>query len=328
VTIPKSVLQHLARLRRGLNPLHVARNASDGSELKSFGVYLGPFDYPATPAQSRLLSQWDIVALNPLASGVTDALSACAYTSPRVLGRLEVRSLMESERGSNAEQIIRSIRILDETITNFFLNGASRESPFTAVLLADFADHFSPPVLNELVGYINALGYEVWLELSHPDYLPDAQCREINMRSIGGIIYRNGTIRTDGNQQDFHQMSAMRTTMRAVAAQRVVHGPPMMLWETVDEDCEHQYAVTQRSFNWCRYNSALCWIGSASALNDAEVAAVRTISEKPLGALMWMKNDSNMDAHNIWRHNDKVRSSSQRNLLNKLIILLDRHHKR
>jgi hypothetical protein len=266
--------------------------------------------------------------LNPLASGVTEALSASAYTSPQVLGRLDVRSLMESERGSNAEQIIRSIRILDETITNFFLKGTTRESPFTAVLLADFADHFSPPVLNELVGYINALGYEVWLELSCPGYIPDAQCREINMKFIGGIIYRNGTIRTDGNQQDFHQMGAMRTAMRAVAAQRITHGPPMILWETIDDDCEHQYAVIQRSFNWCRYNSALCWIGSASALNDAEAAALRTVSEKPLGALMWMKNDSNMHAHNVWRNNDKVRSSSQRNLRNKLIILLGCHHSR
>jgi hypothetical protein len=309
VIIPKSVAQHIVRLKRGASSLAIAHHPSKDTELKSFGVYLGAFDFPATPSQSRLLSQWDVVVLNPLASGVINALSSCAYASPNILGRLDVHSLMESERGSNAEQIIRSIRILNETISTFFLHNG--ESPFTAVLLAKFADHFSPPVLNELVGYINALGYEVWLELSHPDYLPDIQCREINMKAIGGVVYRNGTIRTDGSQQDFHQMTAMRTVMRAIAAQRVAHGPPMVLWETVDDDYEHQYAVTQRSFNWCRYNSSLCWIGSASALCNAEAAAVRTVSEKPLGALMWMKNDNNMNAHNIWRNNDQVITCNQ-----------------
>jgi hypothetical protein len=219
---------------------------------------------------------------------------------------------MESERGTNEEQIIRSIRILDETITNFFRTGNAMESPFTAILLTNFAGHFSAPVLNELVSYINALGFAVWLEMAPPEYLSNAQCRAIKMKAIGGIVYRNGTIRTDGDQQNFHQMTTMRTAMRAVAAQRVPAGPPMMLWETIDDGREHQYAVTQRSFNWCRYNSALCWIGSASALTDAEVAAVRTVSEKPLGALMWMKSDKNMKAHNTWRANDKVHLASRR----------------
>ncbi|KAL5119598.1 hypothetical protein ACEQ8H_002444 [Pleosporales sp. CAS-2024a] len=304
VTIPKSVAQHLERLRQSASPLSVARNPSEKVESKSFGVYLGPFNTPATPAQSRLLSQWDVVILSPIAGGVTNAVATCASPSRNVLGRLDVCSLMESERGSNAAQIIRSIRILDETITNFFLNGG--ESPFTAVLLANFADHFSPPVLNELVGYINALGFEVWLEMSYPDYLPDATCRAINMKAIGGIVYRNATIKTDGNQQDYHQMEGLRIAMRGVAAQRVPHGPPMMLWETVNDEYEHQYAVTQRSFNWCRFNSALCWIGHASALYDADAAAIHTINEKPLGALMWMKNDTNMNAHNVWRNNDKI----------------------
>ena len=306
MTIPKSVTRHIARLSRGANRLTVTRTTS--IDAKSFGVYLGGFNYPATPAQARLLSQWDIVVLDPLASGVTDALSACAYASPQVLGRLDVQSLVGSERSSNDNEVIRAIRILDETITKFLVNGSTMDSPFTAVLLANFVGHFSPPVLNELLSYINSFGLAVWLEMSPPEYLSHAQCREINMRAIGGIVYRNGTIRTDGDQQNFHQMTAMRTAMRAIAAQRVPHGPPMMLWETIDDGLSHEYAVVQRSFNWCRYNSALCWIGSASAVTDAETAAVETISEKPLGALMWMKNDKNMAAHNLWRANDKVRS--------------------
>jgi hypothetical protein len=306
VTISRAVAQHISQLRSGVKPLTVARTTSE--ESKSFGVYLGSFAYPATPAQARLLSQWDVVVLDPLASGVKDALSSAAYVSPQVVGRLDIRSLTQSERASNDEQIIRSIRKLQETIATSFTGSDNTGSPFTAILLANFVDHFTPAILNELVGYINSLGLSVMLEisLSGPGYLTDSQCRNINMKAINGVIYKNGTIRPDGDQQNFHQMDPMRVAMRAIAAQRVAPAIPMMLWETIDDGVEHQYAITQRCFNWCRFNSALCWVGSASALVDAETAQYYTVSEKPLGALMWMKNARNMNSHNVWRENDKI----------------------
>ncbi|KAF2126988.1 glycosyltransferase family 4 protein [Dothidotthia symphoricarpi CBS 119687] len=311
VTVPKPVARYLARLRSSAKPLTVAKISSE--ELKSFGVYLGSFSTPATPAQTRLLSQWDVVVLNPLEAGVANAVSSCAYTSPHVLGRVDIDSLLKSEQGSGSQDTIRSIRTLDETITMHFRNGGGNESPFTAVLLANFSDHFSAPVLNQLVSYINALGLNVWLELAPPAYLSDAQCRAINMKAIRGVVYRNGTIRPDGDWQNFHHMEAMRTAMRAVAAQRVVGGPPMVLWETIDDGVKHQYAVVQRTFNWCRYTSALCWIGSRSALFNAEAASSETINDKPLGSMMWMKDDKNMKAHNIWCANDKISSEHRAN---------------
>jgi hypothetical protein len=84
----------------------------------------------------------------------------------------------------------------------------------------------------------------------------------------------------------------------------------MMMWETVDEFSELQYAVVQRSFNWCRFNSAPVWVGSEAALNDADSAAALTVAEKPLGALMWMKDELNMKAHDIWRTNDQISQTS------------------
>lgn len=245
--------------------------------------------------------------MDPLAPGVSNAISACAHTSPHVLGRIDIASLMKSEQGSGSQDILKSIRVLDETITMHFRNGGGSESPFTAVLLANFSDHYSAGVLNELVSYINELGLAAWIELSPPAYLSYDELRAINMKSIRGVIYRNGTIRTDGEWQNFHQMEPMRTAMRAVAAQRVPSGPPMMLWETIDDGVPHQYAVVQRTFNWCRFTSALCWIGSKSSLTNAEIAASETVTDKPLGALMWMKDDKNMKAHNAWRANDEVR---------------------
>jgi hypothetical protein len=276
-------------------------------EYKSFGVYLGNFDSPISRAQAELISQWDIIVLNPHASGIESALSSSLKTPRQILGRLDVASLTGQESASNDEEILRSIRLLDEAVTAHFANASGAKSLFTAILLGDFSRHFSPPVVNELVAYINSLGIPVWLEMSHPHYLSDAECRQIKMNCIAGVIYRNGTIRTDGLQQNYHQMDPMRTAQRAIAAQRCVHGPPMMLWETIDDGVEHQYAVTQRCFNWCRFNSALPWIGSTSALIDADAASKYSVKDKPLGALMWMKNDANMKAHNIWRTNDKVR---------------------
>jgi hypothetical protein len=279
---------------------------STPEEYSSFGVYLGNFDTPLLRDQADLISRWDVVVLNPCASGIGSALSSCAQTPRQILARLDVRSLTDQEAASNDEDIIHAIRLLERAVKAHFASSNGIKTPFTAILLANFNHHFSPPVLNELVTYSKSLGIPIWLEVSHPNYLSDADCRQIRMNHIAGIVYRNGTIRTGGEQQNFHQMSPMRTMQRAIAAQRCAHGPPMMLWETIDDEVEHQYAVTQRCFNWCRFNSALPWIGSHSALADTEAACKYTVNDKPLGALMWMKDDANMRAHNIWRTNDRV----------------------
>lgn len=291
-------------MRKSVKPLSFVQPS--GEELKSFGVFLGSFHSSPTPGQARLLSQWDVVVLNPFESGVLEALHASRSTSKHILGRVDVASLLGSEGKVDSDAIVQSLRTFEDTITKYFSKGGEKESPFTDILLANFVHHFSAPVLNELAGYINDRGLGVWLEMGPPDYLSEEQCRAINVKSIAGIVYRNGTIRPDGDRQNYHQMTAMRTAMRAVAAQRAAHGPPLMMWETIDDGVEYEYAVIVRSFNWCRYNSALCWIGSASALTDEEAAATQTVSEKPLGALMWLKDAKNMKAHNIWRANGSV----------------------
>ncbi|KAF2017682.1 glycosyltransferase family 4 protein [Aaosphaeria arxii CBS 175.79] len=311
VTVPAAVARYLNRLRSSVRPLSIQKEST--SELKSFGVYLGNFSSPPTPAQARLLTQWDVVVLNPLEQGVVNVLNSHKSTSVHTLGRLNVRSLAESESSTSSDEIIRSLGLVVDAITKHFKSSQDAYSPFTGVLLANFSEHFQGPILNELVRYISALGLGVWLEMSPPVYLTERQALDINMKSIQGIVYRNATTRSDGDRQNFHQMEAMRTVQRAVAAQRVPHGPPVMTWETIDDGVEHQYAVTQRSFNWARFNSALPWIGTTSALVDADIAAAQTVTEQPLGALMWLKGDKNMKAHNIWRENDVITASTGEN---------------
>jgi hypothetical protein len=309
VVVPTPVARHLDRLRR--NTKQVSLQKISAEELKSFGVFLGSFSSPPTLTQARLLSQWDVLVLNPLQDGILDALSTCQPTSTHILGRLDVRTLVKSDCSSSSDEVIQSLDIVAQTLATYFKNQQDVQSPFTGVLLADFQTHFQPAVLNEVTKYINGLGLDLWLEMSPPAYLTERQCRDINMKFIRGIIFRNGTIRPDGDRQNYFQMTEMRTAMRTVAAQRVWHGPPIVMWETVDDGVELQYAVVQRTFNWCRYNSALCWIGTTAALTDAEAAAAQTVADKPLGALMWLKDDNVMKAHDIWRSNDQVRLSTR-----------------
>ena len=309
MVVPTPVARYLDRLRTDSKQLSQQKTFAE--EPESFGVFLGSFAHPPTVFQTRLLSQWDVIVLDPLQDGVLDALSTCQPTSKHILGRVDVRTLVESDSSSNSDEVIRSLGVVAQTLATYFKNEQGGQSPFTGVVLANCQSHFQPVVLNEIAKYINGIGLDLWLEMSPPAYLTERQCCEINMEFIRGIVCRNGTIRPDGDRQNYFQMTEMRTAMRAMAAQRVRHGPPIMMWETIDDGVELQYAVVQRSFNWCRYNSVLCWIGPTAALTDAEVAAAQTVANKPLGALMWLKGDDIMKAHAVWRSNDQVRLSTE-----------------
>lgn len=308
--MPRSVARYVARLRNSSKPIAEKRAVVAENEPKSFGVYIGSFSNPPTSQQACLLSRWDTLLLDPLEDGVLHALSTCGSSSTNIIGRLEISTLAKSDGSSSHDDVIRAIGIIAQILTTRFttpqdISSSSSASPFTGVLLAGFKAHFQPPVLNEVAKYIRSLGLDLWLEMAPPAYLTERECLDINMQLVRGIVCRNCTIRPDGDIQDYFQMTSVRTAMRAIAAQRVPHGPPLMIWETVDDNVKLQYAVVQRSFNWCRYNSALCCIGSAAAMTDA-VSAAASASEKPLGALMWLKNEENMRAHDSWRSNDQV----------------------
>lgn len=234
-----------------------------------------------------------------------DALSTDHASSIHKIGRLDLRALADSSASSNSEEVIRVLSALAETLSTHFQS--QLHMPFTGVLLAGFKNHLQPVVLNKTATYVRSLGLELWLEIetSPLECLTQLECRGIKMDLFKGIVYRNGTIRRDGDRQNYFHMTEMRTAMRAIAAQR--SGSLMALWETLDDGVQPQYAIVQRSFNWAQFNSALCWIGSAGSLTDADAAAVHTVHNKPLGGLMWLKDENVMQAHNFWRANNQVR---------------------
>lgn len=278
------------------------------TEIKSFGAYLGAFEQPPTESQRALLSRWDIVAVDPTQPGVVAALASCPPTSAHVLARFDLPALTALHGSTSSDKVLNGLMVFSAALESHVQQAASQGAGFTGVLLAGFSECFPPAVVNELARYMKDRSYDFWLELSYPDYLPEEYALRINMHLLQGLVYRNGTIRPDGDRQNYFQMTAMRAVMRAMAGQRVSHNPALVMWETVDDGVPLQHAVATRTFNWCLYYCAVCWIGHASALTDAEAAKSETLPAKPLGALMWLKNDKNMNAHNTWRANDQVRA--------------------
>jgi hypothetical protein len=243
--------------------------------------------------------------VDPLQHGVVSGIYNYG-SSTHVVGRVDVQSLVNTETSITIDEVIQCLCVVAETVISNFSHPQGRESPLHGVLLADWQKHFQPVVLNQLVQYLNGIGLDVWLEMSPPDDLSERECRDIDISRIRGIVYRNGTIFPDGNQRDYFQMDKMRTVMRVVAAQKAMGGCTHAMWETVEDDVDVSHHVLGRTFKWCGYNSAMNWIGPQSALTDAEVAARRTIKNEPLGALMWLKDDIVLKAHDNWRFNDKV----------------------
>ena len=288
-------------------------SASADEDLKTFGVYLGPLSNPVSPAQQSLLSQWDILVVDPFADGVREVLAslmASSSLSSHVIGRLDISSLAQAAASNKGDHAVECLRLLSDAVDSCLKNleDDHLQSPFSGILLAGFSAYFKPTVINRIVDWIRSLGLEVWLELRDPDYLSEQEASTIAMSQIRGLVYRNATIRRDGDRQNFLQMTRLRTTMRAVAAQRAVPAPRLVLWETIDDTQPIDYAVVTRTYNWSTYNSALCWIGHESALTTASsaVKAEEVVTTKPLGALMWLKNEDNMRAHDVWRINDNI----------------------
>jgi len=235
-----------------------------------------------------------------------DGLACCPPRSNHVLARLDVPSCVQQGASFRNEDVISNLDALVEMIDSR-VGGHDGPCPFSGLLLAGFARYFRPAVINELARLIGDMGLDMWLELSHPEYLTEDEARSIDLNLIQGLVYRNGMIGPDGAWQSYFQMTAMRTVMRVVTGQRVAHSIPVVMWETLEDSVQLEYAALARAHKLYTFYNALFWVGHADALVDAEAAETRTFHAKPLGALMWLKIEGNMAAHGVWRENNDVR---------------------
>lgn len=213
--------------------------------------------------------------MDPLRPGVLEGISTSECTASQRVGRLDVNAVVAFDRSSGNHDDSRVLSILDSTIATKWRRPQDTQSPFTGVLLANWQSEITPVVLNELIKYLKSLNFDVWLEAAPPAYLTERECDEIDISLVRGIICRNGTIMYNGDRRNYFQMTDMRRTQRALAKHMSLGGKTLMMWETIDDQVELTHSVVQRSFNWCRFNTTVSWIGPETALKDADVAADR-----------------------------------------------------
>ncbi|KAK5080764.1 hypothetical protein LTR05_008469 [Lithohypha guttulata] len=106
-------------------------------------------------------------------------------------------------------------------------------------------------------------------------------------------------------------MTDMRRSLRAFAQHSQTSEGRVIMWDTVDDGISVAHGVVKRSYSWCRYYSALSWIGSGSAVTDAEDAFTQTIQDEPLGALAFLKDENIVKLQQTWKTNDTIAHKSQ-----------------
>ena len=311
--VPRNVVRYLEELKlnaRSITHHHHHHHHYQGSikKPKNFGAFLGKFSIIPTEAERRLLSQWDLLIVDPYQQGVHQVLQLS--TSAQRLGRLDVASIIRPSSHSSKPDLLESLTVFVQRLTTSFVQSGESRSPLTGVVLANWQTSFPPLVCNALLKFIGALGLTVYLELSPPAYLKEEEYRQLDLEAVEGVVCRNGTILPNGDRRNYYQMTEMREALRSVARQSTIKSTTVMMWEVLEDDVQLDHGIAKRSSNWCRYNSAISWIGSQSALMNAETAATLTIAGEPLGALMWLKEDETVLLHDRWRLNDSISKQS------------------
>ncbi|TVY84657.1 hypothetical protein LSUE1_G001270 [Lachnellula suecica] len=264
----------------------------------SYGIYLGDFSTPPTPHQAQLLAKWDLLIFDPAQAGVVEAMLSGIYPlPPQSLARLDVDRTAGSTSQKPVFLVIEWIHWLMEVCKVI----SSQQNIITGILISNWENHFTPPLLKETIFFINSLGFSVYLEASAPKFLLDTKLAEL--KEVTGIVIRNGTISANGEERDAFQMAEMRPTIKAFVSQACLRSFVVLLWETFEGDARPLNAVVKRSYQWARFYSALPWIGARSALTSAELSLHQ---EEPLGAFDWLKELRVMKFHDKWRSNKNV----------------------
>ncbi|KAG9248806.1 glycosyltransferase family 4 protein [Calycina marina] len=295
-----------------LSQYAVERN---NSKPTSFGVYLGEFSDPPTEAQIQVLSKWDILVVDTDQPGVAAILRCGLYpVSPHILARLDIGLVSAKATRSPISVVLEWLSIL---LTSSASDG-EKSSAINGVLLSNWDKTISTGLLKEVIRASDALNLSVYLEVRAPEYLANPSLAELE--EVTGIIIRNGTISSSGEEQDAFQMCEMRSTIKAFVLQACLRQFVVLVWETLDEDAKPLNAVVKRCYNWCRFYSALPWIGRSSSLVSAELSLEQ---KEPLGAFDWLKEQKVMTVHNKWRASVAIQPNYQASVSDHLCELYD-----
>ncbi|KAL1872609.1 hypothetical protein Plec18167_006727 [Paecilomyces lecythidis] len=286
-SVSPQVAQRLAELSNWT--LNLSNTCSFTKKPASFGVYLGAFTTPRTAEESRLLSQWEILIVDPFQDGVRDAVAEAQDT--RVLGRIDLNGIISRE--------VSTLEAIDK-LANLLVEAFSRTA-FSGVLLTQWEHLFSSITFSKLVESISTLGLAVYLETGPPNFLEDRNVLQTS--SISGIVIRNATILPNGEKRDYFQMTELQSTIKAFVSQACLRDFTIMAWETMNDDAILSNAVLRRGIQWCNFYSAITWVGTESALRDVRL---NMKVDEPLSAFGWLKDTTVMKVHDIWRSNVKI----------------------
>ncbi|CAI7678761.1 unnamed protein product [Penicillium pancosmium] len=281
--IPSNVSQRLEKLAN--RSLHLTAPPTK-QKPSSFGVYLGAFEKSPTESQNRLLQQWDLLIVDPFQSGTTQAITQHGHS--QVLGRIDFSQVV-----SPTESALLAIDRIEEILANNF-----NDTAYSGILFANWEDKFSPSIQGKLFEVIKSLGLEVYLETQSPDFLTSR--KSLQNSAISGLVVRNISILPSGEKRDYFQMAKLQSTIKAFVSESCMRDFVVLAWETLDNDAAPSNAIIRRSIQWCSFYSAVCWIGTEAALQDAELN-VPTV--EPLPAFGWLKDADIMKTHDTWRSN-------------------------
>ncbi|KAJ5116370.1 hypothetical protein N7456_000718 [Penicillium angulare] len=257
----------------------------------SFGVHLGSFETPLTKEQERLVDQWDILVVDPFQDGIPEALFSRGHSI--VLGRLDFDRLLDSQDTS----LVTIEKIEDILLRRF------AKSSFSGVLLAKWEDSIALSLQWRLFEALNNLGLSVYLEVRPPGFLRNRET--LQNQAVAGLIIQNASILPDGEKRDYFQMKNLQPTVKTFVSEACTRNFSVFAWETVADDAVVSNAVIRRSIEWCNFYSITPWIGSESALYNAEH---NTPTIKPLSAFGWLKETEVIEAHGFWRSNHDISS--------------------
>lgn len=233
------------------------------------------------------------MVVDPLQSGVSDAISK--HNRGQVLGRIDLANLVSSQAPA-----VTTIEKIEEIIATK-IDGTS----FSGVLFANWEDTFRPSIQKALFEAIKDLGLSVYLETQPPHFLKNRKA--LQSGAVSGLVVRNASIMPRGEKRDYFQMKELQSTIKAFVSESCMRDFVVMAWETFDDDVTPSNAVVRRTLQWCNFYSAITWIGTESALRNADA---NTTTLEPLPAFGWLKENEVMKVHDVWRSNLQISQSS------------------
>ncbi|KAF7511371.1 hypothetical protein GJ744_004560 [Endocarpon pusillum] len=285
--VPPRIASHLEGLAQ-YSPRLVSTQPTS-KKPSSFGVYLGSFSIPPTKAESRMLSQWELLILDPFQVGAVDA--AADARGGQVLGRLDLSRILATDD---------DVKVCLDKIFNVLVR-TFKGTAFGGVLFAEWEGRFIPAVLRQLLILVNSLGLRIYLETSAPDFLQDGTV--LQNEAVAGLVIKNASIMPNGEKRDYFEMTNLQKTVKAFVSESCLRDFVVMAWETIDDQAALANSVVKRSVQWCSFYSAITWIGPKAALTDA---ALNVPVVEPFGAFEWLKDDRVMKLHDVWRGNPAV----------------------